>query len=350
MKRHVSKKLVWLALAVTLTWILASGAGAQVMQKLADGFPKRAITIVVIDEPGTRDGIYARMFQAACRSLSPVPILVSDEPVATGGTWFKMHELKSRSGALEGYYPAVFDVFGATTDFLIEPRTREIKAAVTDARMILVTENFCYFFIQKKNAPWGKTFPGFIKYGQEHPNELKYVSMEVGSGQDLAVGWILKKYGITVKKIPQGTHQECASSVGAGEADFSMIAGDVAYTNWQAGRVDVSLILSDTVPAPFDKDPNVSSGKALGIPSIVGSQLGLGVNTGTPQSHIDWMYQLFYTASQKPEFQKRWQGMLPGDVAMPMKGPEVEKMMKDILVQFDQPVRDIGLHIDQQKR
>jgi len=350
MMGRASKKLVWLSLAVVLTWCLASAVSAQVLKPLPDGFPKRAITLIVIDEPGTRDGIYARMMQSACKGLSPVPILVSDEPIAQGGTWMKLNELKKRPGANEGYYPAVFDVFGATTDFLVEPLTKDINASVDDAKMILVTELYCYFFIQKKDAPWGKTFDGFVKYAKEHPGQLKYVSMEVGSGHDLAVGWILKKYGLTVKKIPQGSHQECASSVGAGEADFSMIAGDVAYTNWQAGRIDVSLILADTLPAPFDKDPNVVSGKQIGLPSIVGTQLGLGVNSETPDSHVDWMYQLFYTASQKPEFQKRWQGMMPGDTPLPMKGPEVEKMMRQILVEFDQPVRDIGLHIDQQVR
>jgi tripartite-type tricarboxylate transporter receptor subunit TctC len=258
----------------------------------------------------------------------------------------KLNELKKRPGATEGYYPAVFDVFGATTDFLIEPLTRDIKATVDDAKMILTTELFAYFFIQKKNAPWGKTFPGFLKYAKEHPGELKYVSMEIGSGHDIAMSWIMNTHGIKVKKVPQGSHQECASSVGAGEADFSMIAGDVAFTNWQAGRIDVSLIMADTVPPPFDKDANVSSGKQVGLPPLVGTQLALGVNSETPDSHVEWMYKLFYAASQKPEFQKRWQGMLPGDTPLPMTGKETEKMMREILVQFDKPIRDVGLHID----
>ena len=38
--------------------------------------------------------------------------------------------------------------------------------------------------------------------------------------------------------------------------------------------------------------------------------------------------------------------MLPGDTPLPMTGPEVEKMMREILAQFDQPIRDIGLHLD----
>ena len=346
MRKQVSMKWALLGLFVAFIFVAAPLASAQGLKPLADGFPKRAITIIVIDDPGTRDGIYGRMLQSACKGISPVPILVSDEPIAQGGTWMKLNELKKRPGASEGYYPVIFDVFGATTDFLVEPLTKDINAKLTDAKMILATEMFAYFFIQRKDAPWGKTFSGFLKYGKEHPGELKYVSKEVGSGHDIAMSWIMNKNGIKVKKIPQGTHQECASTVGAGAADFSMIAGDVAYTNWQAGRVDVSMILADNVPPPFDKDPNVSSAKQLGLPALAGTQLALGANSETPDSHVDWLYQLFHAASQKPEFQKRWQGMFPGDTPMPMTGKEVEKMMKEILVQFDQPIRDIGLHID----
>jgi hypothetical protein len=29
-----------------------------------------------------------------------------------------------------------------------------------------------------------------------------------------------------------------------------------------------------------------------------------------------------------------------------MTGKETEKMMREILVQFDKPIRDVGLHID----
>jgi len=64
------------------------------------------------------------MFQTACKGLSPVPILVTDEPVAQGGTWMKINELKTRQGASEGYYPVVIAAFGVVTDLQVEPATR----------------------------------------------------------------------------------------------------------------------------------------------------------------------------------------------------------------------------------
>jgi hypothetical protein len=56
-----------------------------------------------------------------------------------------------------------------------------------------------------------------------------------------------------------------------------------------------------------------------------------------------------YAASQKPDFKKRVEGMIPGDVVKPMTGPEADKMNEEIYKAMDQPIRDIGMHIDQLK-
>lgn len=356
MRKHASVQHLLLCLAVVLVLAVASTAGAQPgewvkgkLQPLADGFPKRAITIINIDTAGTRDGIYARSWQKALKGMSPVPIMVSDEPVAQGGTWMKVNEMKTRSGAYEGYYPMIFDCFGVATDLLIEPRTREINAQLTDKKMILTTEAFSYVIIQKKKAPWGKTFKEMIAYAQAHPGELKYVVEGVGSGHDIAMELIMAKFGFKLKKVPQGSHQECASAVGAGQADLGIINADVALTNWQAKRVDVVVVLAEAVPKPWNKDPNCVSGKELGLPPIVGTQLALGVPYQVPQAHIDWLYKLFYAGSQTKTMKQRTDGRLPGVVSMPMTGPETDKFMEDILTATEAPIRGVGLHIDQQK-
>ena len=64
-----------------------------VLQPLPDGFPNRAITLVNVDDPGTRDGIYARLYQQVLKKMSPVDILVTDEPVPSFGNFYRMKEL-----------------------------------------------------------------------------------------------------------------------------------------------------------------------------------------------------------------------------------------------------------------
>ena len=163
MSERVSRKWVVLGLFLAFILVAAPLASAQGLKPLADGFPKRAITIINIDDPGTRDGIYARMMQSALKGISPVPILVSDEPIAQGGTWMKANELKKRPGALEGYYPFIFTAFGVVTDLQVEPLTRDINAKLSDAKMVIVTDQMPYVVIQKKNAPWGRKFVDLMK-------------------------------------------------------------------------------------------------------------------------------------------------------------------------------------------
>ena len=131
MKRCTAMKAVWLSLSLVFTLTLASAASAQpgefvkgVLQPLADGFPKRNITVVVADDPGSRDGLYSRALQRDLKGISPVPIMVSDEP-ATGafGTFFKLNDLKSREGDKEGYYPLCVTIWGAVGDLHVEPIT-----------------------------------------------------------------------------------------------------------------------------------------------------------------------------------------------------------------------------------
>ena len=360
MKTRVSKKLWWLCLSVLFTMVLTSAASAQpgefvkgVLQPLADGFPKETITIINVDDPGTRDGIYARSLQEAARPLSPVSIAVTDEPVAAGGTWYKLKEVVSREGGTDGYYPIIIYPFGAVTDLLVDPGTAEMGSKVDDLNMLLVTEAFPYVWIQRKNAPWGKTFASMVKYAKENPGKLVYISREVGSGNDIACSMMMSSLGILdkVKKVPQGSMQECAAAVGAGQGDFAMTGVDVALTNWQAGRVDATMVTGSKVPAPWDKDPNVVTGDSVGVVKgvILSISLGLGVPKQVPQSHADWLAKLFSAAATSDVHKKRLK-TIPGLDLSLVSAKDANAQNKKIIEMADPVVRAIGLHIDQQKK
>jgi tripartite-type tricarboxylate transporter receptor subunit TctC len=77
-------------------------------------------------------------------------------------------------------------------------------------KMVIVTDTFPWVMIQRKNAPWGLTFAGMVKYAKENPGKLKYISNEVGSGHDIATEWIMQTLGFKVTKIPAGSIQEAA--------------------------------------------------------------------------------------------------------------------------------------------
>jgi tripartite-type tricarboxylate transporter receptor subunit TctC len=357
MRTRVTRKLVFFGLSVALTLALVSTTLAQpgefvkgVLQPLADGFPKRNINIVVVDDPGTPNDLYAKSFQAALKDISPVPILISNEPSAVGGTFYTIQDVARREGGADGYYPIVYSSFGNTTDLLVEPGTREIGAKLEQVSMVISTDILPYILIQRKNAPWGPTFAGMVKYGKENPGKLRYVSYEVGSANDITCEYTLHTLGLKVKKYPQGTRQECASTVGAGEGDFTMVGLAEAIPNSQAGRVDVTLVMGDTVPSIWKDNPNVVTAKQAGLnPAIQGSLYGLAVPWLVPKEHVDWLFKLFKAASESPIHRKR-ATVLPGILFRTADPATANAENKKILEDCDPIIRAIGLHIDDIKK
>ena len=359
MKRRVTKKLVLLGLAVVLTFTLASVAAAQpgefvkgVLQPLADGFPKRPITLIVCDDPGSKDDLYAKAFQTALKDISPVRINTSNEPANEGGTWFTLKDIGGREGGNEGYYPiAIVGFFGVVTDIYTDPSAREVGANVDQLKMTIATETWPDVMIQRKNAPWGPTFAGLIKYMKENPNKARYISWGVGGGKDIACTYFVKTLGGSFTKIPQGTAQEAASTVGAGEGDYNNAPVDVAFAHWKAGRVDVTMVQGDVIPPPWDKDPNVTTTTKMGLnPAIGGAMFGFGVPAKVPQSHVDWLYKLFNAAASTEGYQKRGQ-LIPGLVFTKVGGKMADGawadgFLREILKTAEPVVRDLGLHLD----
>jgi tripartite-type tricarboxylate transporter receptor subunit TctC len=359
MKRCATMKAVWLILSLAFTLTLASAASAQpgefvkgVLQPLADGFPKQKITVVVADDPGSRDGLYSRALQRDLKGISPVPIMVSDEP-ATGafGTFFKLNDLKSREGDKEGYYPLCVTIWGAVGDLHVEPIQEELGMDVSDMNMVCVTEVIPYVFVQRKNAPWGATFADFVKYMKANPGKARYVSNQIGSGNDTAGEWVMQTLGLPKpNKIPQESSQAAARVVAAGEGDFSFVSLDYAMPHFEGGRLDITMLIADAVPAPWNKNPNVVSSVQAGLPSVpMGIVLGLAVNKNVPPAHVEWLYKLFKAAAMT-DLHKQREKTSPGLVIKVMSPAEANALKMKLYEYAGNTLRAIGLHKDLQKK
>ena len=94
MKMLTSRKLMvavvtlFAALAMTAS---VSQAGQWVdgkLQPLKDGFPKRPLTVMVVDEPGSTDSLYTMVLVEVAKKMSPVPIKIQHrQDFSNFGTW-----------------------------------------------------------------------------------------------------------------------------------------------------------------------------------------------------------------------------------------------------------------------
>lgn len=318
------------------------------LQPLASGFPNAPITFINVDDPGSRDGVYARSLQTALRDISPVEIFVSDEPSPAFGSFFTIRDVASRSGGNEGYYPIIITIPGAVSDLAVEPITEETGLTIDDLNIVITTEIIPYVMIQRKDAPWGPTYAGLVAYALENPGILRYISNGVGSGNDIATEWVIAEAGIEVIKIPAADNNAQATAIGAGLGDFGLAQANVALQHFQAGRVDAVMVTGDTVPAPWDTDPNVVSMPDTGLPEADwGNILAFVVPQDAPSENIEWLYTLIRAAAETDHHRQRLQ-TVPG-TTFNILGPEESNALKQQVFDAMEPVvRQIGLHIDDQ--
>lgn len=350
MRTGVTMKVGKLIFIGVFILALTSAASAQVLQPLADGFPKRAITLVVADDPGSRDGIYARAVQQALKGISPVPIMVSDEPATTFGTFFKLKDLQLRPGGKEGYYPLAVTVWGSMGDLHCEPIKEELGLDVTDMNMVIVSDQIPYTFTQKKNAPWGATFADFVKYAKANPGKARYISNQVGSGNDCAGEWVMQTLGLKVQKIPQQSSQSAVAVVAAGEGDFTWVSADYALPHYNAGKVDMMMFIASEVPPPWNKDPKVVASKEAGLPAVpMGIIVGQAVNKDVPPAHVEWLYKLFKAAAETDVYKQR-EKMFPGLRISLLNPAEANALKMKMYDYAGGVIRNLGLAYDQQKK
>jgi tripartite-type tricarboxylate transporter receptor subunit TctC len=359
MKKRLSTKLALLGIAVAFTLSVASAAGAQpgewvngVLQPLADGFPSQPITLINIDDPGTRDGIYARTLQKILKDMSPVEILVSDEPAATLGTFYTLRDTLRRKGGPAGHYPAITTTFANVTDLLIDPITKETGMDASTMKVVIVTEYVPYVLLQRKNAPWGPTFKDLVAYAKANPGKLRYISRDVGSGGDIACEYMMSQIRMKVNKIPQPGWTAVVATIGSGDGDFGMTTTETALIGWESGRIEPLVLWGPQkkIPPPWDNYPHIVTYEEAGFkpPVVGGTQLGFTVHKEVPDSHVEWLYKLLKAAAET-ELYKLREKQIPGCLIKIVGPKEANEEKMELLKRSDPILRQIGLHIDLQK-
>lgn len=320
-----------------------------VLQPLASGFPERPITLVVVDDPGTRDALYAADMADAVADISPVDVVVSHEPHPQGGTLPTLAELTERDGGTEGYYPEVTTLVGTPTDLHIEPIEQDWGVGMDDVQFVIATEELPYVMVQRADAEWGDTFDDFVEYAQNNPGELRYISAGVGSGHDISMSWMINSLGLEVEKVPAQGHQEALSAIGAGEGDFTMTRAGLARQNEEAGRVKAIFTMSDGVPAPWSEEDGVKSRvdyDEYGLDNVAwGIILGYMVPAETPDSNVQWLYEFFKAGFETEGWPERADTNPGLNLYDEPLTPSESQELAQTVYEFSEPiVRDVGLH------
>jgi len=290
------------------------------LEPLSDGFPNDDFTIVSADEPGSPDGLYALQLKTAIEDegLTGQRVTVVDRPDLgqSSGAWEALTFITEQKGGDQGYVMAIGTAPGSTTDLLQTNVMSDKGYKVESMNVVLATEFIPYVLVSRKDAPWGKDVNAFIKYAQEHPNELKYISRGPGAGLDLAFnnyaqvaakrdGLPAGQNGIPVEVVIGGSHQEINAVVGSGEGDVANTVMDAATQFYADGRIEVLMVGGNGEPP--DEFPGVPTARQLfGDEALANDPWGVNrflfVPESVPECHRQWLTTMFEQAIENPEY------------------------------------------------
>lgn len=276
------------------------------LQPLKDGFPNSALSIVVVDEAGSDDGIYARQLAEAAGKISPVDIKVVDRPEfgSTYGAWEALDWIGEQRGGDEGYMVAVVTLPGSTIDLLSTPVANDLGVSMESLNTVALTESVPYVVVSRAGAPWGESFEEMLEYAKANPGEVRYISRGPGAGPDLALNNYADLAGVEFNTSVGGSHSEINTALGAGAGDIAVTLPGAASPFVQDGKVVLLTCTGNENPCAANwgtEQPNAAS--VLDIDNDPwGSTRGVVAAQGIPESHRMWLEALVNKATESEQF------------------------------------------------
>jgi tripartite-type tricarboxylate transporter receptor subunit TctC len=316
------------------------------LQPLPDGFPNQALTLLVADEAGSTDGIYARQFQSVLRDIAPVPVEVLDRGEGADPNWEAVQWTLDQGGGPEGHFPLVFAIPALAVDPLVIDLETQLGMGFDDLHLINVTEVSAQVMVSRVDAPWGDSFEALVQHVKDG-NEVRIIK-RAGTTGDIASRRIQVLQDIAFTQIPGGSIDEDLAVVGAGEADITVTQAPAAFPHYDAGRIVPLLVAGDLkLGAPWESVPSMAD---LGMPGEPwASNRGWLVSSQVPELHSLWLEELFRAGTETAALQegrKAIPGVILFDPPLDHAGAQA---MADRARELAEPViRELGLAWDQQ--
>lgn len=294
--------------ALTASAMLGTNAAyaQEKMEPLADGFPSRPIVLLVVDEPGSTDSVFANQLAEAASRISPKPVVVEHRIDFTNfGTWEALAWIQDQGElSSQGYINFIYTLPDATIDLLAIDIESQVGVGLDDLNGVIGAERVPIVMIQRSDAPWGDTLDDLVAYAKEHPGEVRHISGGPGSGHDATMQSWIRRLGIEVKDVIGGSPAERALAVASGEGDINTSPVDVFQPHMDAGRVEPLMISGKDLPEPWDKLPSAQG--TLGWEDDPFGQIrAVGVAPDVAEEHRQWLHDLFQKATEDADYQKK---------------------------------------------
>jgi len=279
-------------LAASATLLAISFSGAQ-----ADEYPNRPIQVIVPFAGGSASDVVTRiMLDRMAKSIGQ-SFVVDNRPGAGGNTG----TAAATKAAPDGY-TLVMSTSGplAANKTLFKNLGYEPEKDFAPISLFAILPNV--IVINSKLPP--KTLTEFVAYAKQHPKELNYGSVGVGSSQHLAGAYFDQVAGVQLVHVPyrniaQYTPDFIAGAVPLGFQFLPNVLGLL--------RSGEARALAVTTPKRMTALPDVPTAAEAGVKNYeTFGWLALLAPAGTPKPVIDKLYKALAEAMKDPTVQQRF--------------------------------------------
>ena len=276
-------------------WLIALTLGLSALAALAQGFPERAVRIIVPLTPGGSPDTIARAIAQGLQGVWPQPVVVENRP---GGSQNIGSDLVAKS-APDGYtwLLAPDNVF-SVNPYLTKPPFDPL----VDLTPVTQVARIAFLLVVPSSLPVGSV-QELIRYAKAHPGELNHGSSGNGSPQHLGAVMFQSLTGTKMNHVPYKGAAPAVADLLPGRIQVWIGAANTLLPHIKEGKL---RLLGISAPQRFATLPDTPTIAEAGVPGYaLDPWLGLFMPAKVPQDVLAKVHAEVVKILGAPELKAR---------------------------------------------
>jgi tripartite-type tricarboxylate transporter receptor subunit TctC len=299
----------------------------------ADPFPTRPIRLVVGFGAGGPTDIPARFIAEKLGSRLGQNVVVENKPGA-GGMLATRDVLSQPS---DGYTLLLCTHFESINTVLY----RNPQYALRDLAPISLIAKY-YYGVALSNAIPAGTFEEFVAYAKAHPGEVGYISIGIGSAQEIMARQLERLAGMSMNRIPYRGGPQVMQDLISGIVHFYVAPTLGVLPQYESRQLKILAVSS---PQRLDVAPEIPTLREKGIDFVRFGWLGICARAGTPQPIIDLLNRDIVAIVATPEYQALIEKA--GSIPIASSPAELSGVLTQTVDDVAASIREFGMLQDQ---
>jgi tripartite-type tricarboxylate transporter receptor subunit TctC len=313
--------------------LLAAIAATVSRPAVAADYPTKTIRLVVGFGAGGPTDIPARFIADKLGQLLGQQVIVENKPGA-GGMLATRDVL---SQPRDGYNLLICTHFESINTVLY----KNPQFTLDDLAPISLLTKY-YYALSLSNALPAKTFEEFVTYAKAHPGQVGYITIGVGSAQEIMARQLERLAGISMNRIPYRGGPQVMQDLVSGSVHFYVAPTLAVMPQYKGGQLKILAVSS---PERLKVAPEIPTVREKGADFVRFGWLGVCAGKGTPQPVIDLLNRHIVSIVATPEYQT----LIENSGAIPVSSPpaEVAAVLRQTVDDVASTIREFGMQQEQ---